>query len=80
LLNQTKRNIMEAKTKAKELVDSFVKPTKDWHGHSWEVKRKQCAILTCDEVIINLHWLADSINFDKAILFWEEVKQQINKL
>ena len=41
---------------------------------------KQCAIIAVDVIIKNLHWLEDSINFDKAIKFWQEVKTELNKL
>lgn len=32
------------------------------------------------EIKYNLCWLEDSINYDKAFVFWNNVKQEIEKL
>ena len=40
----------------------------------------KCAIIKVDGIIENLHWLEDSINFDKAIEFWQSVKTELEKL
>ena len=62
---------MTPKEKAKELIEKFI----FINGNSFFAK--DCAIIAVDEIIENLHWLEDSINFDKAIRFWQEVKTEL---
>lgn len=87
---------MEAKDKAKELVDKFKENC--WHNVSvhkgfgvsglktiYDIdKAKQCAIICCNE-IINTHNHINKIglggyNSSEVISYWQEVKQGIEKL
>jgi hypothetical protein len=73
---------MTPKEKARELVDKFYNATDD-HWNQWYVA-KQCALIAVDEVqqlIKNLSscknrfiYIVDEMNY------WEEVKQEIEKL
>ena len=65
---------MTPKEKAIELIEKFT----FINGNSFFAK--DCAIIAVDEIIENLHWLEDSINFHKAIRFWNEVKTELEKL
>jgi hypothetical protein len=44
----------------------------------WDIIKPAMDIMI-DEIINNLHWLEDSINFDKSIKFWNEVKKELEK-
>jgi hypothetical protein len=64
---------MNAKEKAKELVNKF-------HGHTWNgednldnFNAKECALICCDEVL-------GYMGADRGTAFWNEVKQEIEKL
>lgn len=86
---------MTAKEKAEDLIDSFHKcmPFKDLKlGSCLEDERliqemellsaKQCALIAVDE-IINTNALSEMLDYgiDKTNLFyWQEVKQEIEKL
>ena len=73
---------MTPKEKAKELVEKL-KELRNYSSYAYSLCNStvtQCAIIAVDEIIKNLHWLEDSINFDKAIKFWQEVKTELNKL
>jgi hypothetical protein len=63
---------MEAKLKAEELVEKFY----------WDYDRaKQCALIAVNEVILaNPH--SNPLNTDvySTMLFWQEVKNEINNL
>ena len=61
---------MEAKNKAKELVDKYEKLMK---SHSY---KKQCALIAVDEII---NECGDRFLFSKCD-YWQEVKEEINKL
>ena len=65
---------MTPKEKSDELIEKFI----FINGNSFFAK--DCAIIAVDEIIENLHWLEDSINFDKAIRFWNEVKTELENL
>lgn len=77
---------MEAKEKAKELVNEFRKklgiPSKHYD------KAKQCALICVDEIIKSQYRdLLDmfdedfaNANIDNQSNYWNEVKQEINKL
>jgi len=62
---------MTPKEKARELVDSF-KPYSDWNGFDLQIEllnAKQCALIAVDE-ILNIG----------EVPYWQEVKQEIEKL
>lgn len=62
---------MEPKEKARELVDKFDLPT-----GLMSRERKQCALICVDEIIENQYDIV-SKGFDD---FWQQVKEEINKL
>jgi hypothetical protein len=62
---------MKAKDKAKELVDKFINAT-DYNGYG-----QQCALIAVDEILKNNKILfEDSLND----IYWQQVKQEIEKL
>ena len=56
---------MTPKEKAKELVDKFINAT-DYNGYG-----QQCALIAVDEIINNVELYST---------YWQEVKQEIEKL
>ena len=66
---------MSPKEKAKELVDKFSPLAKNWDCYNDEPleenNAKQCALIAVDEIIQNFF-----SNFD----YWQQVKQEIEKL
>lgn len=70
--------------KAKELVDKFYQttPNEAWYNpplgslsmeyKAWE-QAKECALICCDEVL-------GYMGADRGYSFWQEVKQEIEKL
>jgi hypothetical protein len=73
---------MTAKDKAIELVHKYVKLTDGWvYGiASWEHKKK-CALIAVDEIIeaIDFDWM-EVQNLESEHRYWQEVKQEIEKL
>ena len=68
----------QAKDKAKELVDRFlgvkkINPNAITRPYNWQ-EAKQCALICVDEMLQEIE------GFPYAYKFWEEVKQEINKL
>lgn len=82
---------MEAKLKAVELVDNYVMLVgSDWNDLA---KAKKCAIISVDECMLacsavgviidkrlNDKTFSKSIIEDSAFLFWQQVKEEIEKL
>jgi hypothetical protein len=74
---------MTPKEKAIELVDKFMEHTVEWdnvteYAFDSEYHAKKCALIAVEEVIEVLHehhWQNRLI-----IDYWQEVKQEINKL
>ncbi len=62
---------MTPKEKAEELVDKFNLPS-----GLMSIERKQCALIAIDEVIDNIE--DDYMHYE--LDWWQEVKQEINKL
>ena len=71
---------MTAKEKAKDLVDKYSTYVVMWTGEI-EVQNqnvKQCALIAVDEIIsIKLLWYQKDT---KELDYWQEVKQEIEKL
>ena len=79
---------MTPKEKAKELVDKFYQttPNESWINQpiglkeeykAWE-QSKQCALIAIDELIKEqTMWQNGEVN---PVLYWQEVKQEINQL
>jgi len=72
---------MEAKEKAKELVDKY-KSIVCYDGY----QAKQCALICVDEIIEatkikTYNWIPNTLEIGfKYSKYWQEVKQEINKL
>ena len=75
---------MEAKEKAKELVDMFdnvVHSNAGSNNFDFESAAKQCALICIDEILENI---TEEVMTYKPFMmntdYWQEVKQEINKL
>lgn len=72
---------MTTKEKAKELVDKYmfchVSPV---YLISAKEHSKQCALLAADEIIKALHYADTAYDLLNEINYWQEVKQEIEKL
>lgn len=66
---------MTPKEKAEELVAKF-----EWYCEEVMEYQKACALIAVDEIIYNISGLEDSVWYNNASGFWEEVKQEIEKL
>ena len=82
---------MTQEEKAKELVDRFKSLSKKKCDcmeamctcfKMYNYKAKQCALICVDEIlgIMELWSIVPDIYFKRTELFWQEVKQQIEKL
>jgi hypothetical protein len=72
---------MTPQEKAKELVDKF-KTYADWNGFDSKrglLNAKQCALIAVYE-ILSMGIMADSGDWNMAKEYWQEVKQEIEKL
>ena len=69
---------MSPKEKSKELVDKFIPMTKDWdelEGFIVNINNaKQCALIAVDECIKTAAYMPETLHF------WNQVKQEIEKL
>lgn len=68
---------MEAKLKAKELVD---KMRLGWSHTGSYFMGKQCALMAVDEILEDDVYDMSEELFENRIKYWEEVKQEIEKL
>jgi hypothetical protein len=80
---------MTPKEKAEELVESFTSfssneaTTEDGFIYSEAIQlwnAKQCALIAVDEIINEYGTYYKIIVEDKQVVYWEEVKQEIEKL
>jgi uncharacterized protein YvpB len=77
---------MTSKEKAKELVDKFKYNTRTWNfSNGWEDRfynAKDCALIAVDEIlkVLNDYWNQDCKINNTKIGYYEEVKQEIEKL
>ena len=83
LIGIYKTNTMTPKEKAKELFDKFYNKLKDTKAIFLEYKSdknsaKQCALIAVDE-ILKIEWDEFEMSGDK-IMYWKQVKQEIEKL
>ena len=72
---------MDVKQKAKELVDKFISHT----NSDWDlcdiIQSQQCALIAVDEIIKVLVELSEGkFTFIHNVEYWQEVKQEIEKL
>ena len=64
---------MEAKSKAKELVDKMMEA----QSYTQEIyDAKQCALIAVDEVLNNMNIIREENNYN----YWQQVKSEITKL
>lgn len=77
---------MTPQEKAQELVDKFLHPVR-WKMGQEDIKEraKQCALIAVDEIlksnpIIPLSFMLESEALDAAREYWQEVKQELEKL
>ena len=69
---------MTPKEKAKELVEAMAFSCREC---DYEAKAKQCALITVDEILYLKHIVTLRRNMHEMELeFWDEVKQEIEKL
>jgi len=74
---------MTAKEKAKQLVDKFgnieFKILQEYIPKHFEVA-KTCAQVVCDEAIKLANLMDGGFSFEKEIVFWQDVKREIDAL
>jgi hypothetical protein len=71
---------MTPKEKSKELINKFTDPVRWRLGQENVTQRaKECALIAVDE-ILSMGIMSDSGNWRMAKSYWEEVKQEIEKL
>jgi hypothetical protein len=63
-----------AKEKAQELFDKYFEVTNNYY------QAKQCALIAVDEVIYNIEPSVSMDVISARIKYWEQVKQEIEKL
>ena len=74
---------MTPKQKAIELVDKYVTLTDGWvYGvQSWNYKKK-CALIAVDEILKQIEkvFVGHLLQKHNKVIYWEQVKQEIEKL
>jgi hypothetical protein len=72
---------MTPKEKAEELVNKFyeIENNSDYFGVNWKIA-KQCALIAVDEVIQQLTPIEKAPNNKSAFQYWQEVKNEIEKI
>jgi hypothetical protein len=69
---------MTPKEKAIDLMDSFIQRTRNKWESSMSYKRaKQCALIAVDEILNTIEQIFETFEERK---YWQEVKQEIEKL
>ena len=75
-----------AKEEAQELINKFINPTIKWNpingvGYYNDINAaKECAMIAVDEVIYNIEPSVSMDVISARIKYWEQVKQEIEKL
>lgn len=73
---------MTPQTKARKLIEKFISDGLH-QKHMGITSARQCALITVDEIIANNEKIPGNINglhIDSNTLYWQEVKQEIEKL
>ncbi len=79
-LNSIKRNKMTPKEKAEELVDKFVQYTPADSELEYPYA-KQCALIAVNEILSDYkNYLLHANTEYKGLMYWKEVKQELEKL
>jgi hypothetical protein len=69
------------KEKSKDLVNKFTDPVRWKLGQENVTQRaKECALIAVDEILLIDCWDMSEEHFVNHIEYWEEVKNEINKL
>jgi hypothetical protein len=75
---------MTPKEKAQELVDKFMDYSQyklnEKHNMSNVKSAKQCAIIAVDEILKDYHQISNNLWVMSRIEYWQEVKNEIEKL
>ncbi len=71
---------MTPKEKAEELFQLYLPFVESGHIEEIKYRCKQCALIAVDETLWVLNELDHDLPDDDAILFYSEVKQEIEKL
>ena len=69
---------MTPKEKAEDLVEKFWNTDVELRLSKWE--RKQCALIAVDEMIAADWYIPTSEDLNKWTSYWEQVKEEIEKL
>ena len=76
-------NNLTAKEKAKELVYKYFSGDDLLYEDLTWIQAKQCALIAIDEILIEIRKIYDiytEINIINIYQYWQEVKQEIEKL
>jgi len=72
---------MTPEEKSKELINKFTNPVRWKLGQENVTQRaKECALIAVDEILLIDCWDMSEEHFVNHIEYWEEVKNEINKL
>ena len=72
---------MTPKEKAEELVNKYLPIVNGGEVYSWVIeKTKQCALIAVDEILKSNPYDVSKTDMDSTIDFWQEVKQEIEKI
>ena len=78
---------MTPKEKAKELINKFIKPTIKWNAingvdyYNDINTAKKCALIAVDEILSDYkNYLMHENTEYKGLMYWQEVKQEIEAL
>lgn len=71
---------MSPKEKAEELVNKFTRPIDDDYFNNYNPFGKECAILSVEEILEALPPFELALECVAKIEFWNNVKQEIEKL
>jgi hypothetical protein len=63
--------------KAELLVESFARIMPN---ENWKEKAKQCALLCVDDMLFQITEMRYGLAYLNQVAYWEEVKQEIEKL
>ena len=72
---------MTPKEKAEQLVNRFIMNVLDYEGCSINShKAKQCALVAADGILDEIKEVAEEELILMRVIYWEKVKQEIEKL
>jgi len=70
---------MTPKEKAEELIDKMERPLNDDYAVDYNPYYKECALIAVDE-ILSMGIMSESGDWEMAKSYWQEVKNEIEKL